>query len=84
MKIDKPKFKRLLTATPLCVTLVACGGGGGGGVQSDASTLLSGVLLDSAVSGIHYEDALTGSTAGSSIRLVTACIFASVASISEP
>jgi len=43
----------------MTVLLASCGGGGGG-ASSDGNALLSGVLLDSAVSGVHYDDALTG------------------------
>ncbi|MEM7378254.1 MAG: hypothetical protein AAF460_12205 [Pseudomonadota bacterium] len=60
MKAVNPFLRRTVGSTALCALLIGCGGGGGGGVQSDGNALLSGVLLDSAVSGVHYDGSLTG------------------------
>ncbi len=59
MKTAQSSLRQCVLATSLSALLASCGGGGSG-IQSDAATLHSGVLLDSAVSGVHYDDSLTG------------------------
>lgn len=46
--------KRFSVWAALCVSLAACGGGGGSGTNTTAPAPLSGVFVDSAVSGFRY------------------------------